>query len=117
MLACVSVLTWAVAAQLTCNASTYINGHPFPSLLDVDLEQLVTGLEAGLFTSVDLVNAYVARVNEANGTLHAVTQLNPDAVIIAQELDAERRNGTIRGPLHGVPILIKNNIATFDVRD
>lgn len=89
----------------------------FPSLLDVTLEELVVGLEAGLFTSVDLVNAYITRINQVNDTLHAVTQLNPDAITIAQALDDERKNGTVRGPLHGVPILIKNNIATMDQMD
>jgi amidase len=43
-----------------------------------------------------------------------VTELNPDALAIAKELDAERRAGKIRGPLHGLPMLIKNNIATAD---
>ena len=43
-----------------------------------------------------------------------MTELNPDALTIAATLDAERKNGTIKGPLHGIPILIKNNIATKD---
>lgn len=46
-----------------------------------------------------------------------MTQLNPDASSIAATLDAERANGTVRGPLHGIPILIKNNIATADAMD
>jgi amidase len=51
---------------------------------------------------------------QVNSTLHMVTELNPDALRIARTLDAERANGTIYGPLHGIPILIKNNIATMD---
>lgn len=86
----------------------------FPSLLDADLEDLVTGLEMGLFTSVDLVEAYTARIKEVNSTLHMVTELNPDALSIAASMDAQRKNGTILSPLHGIPILIKNNIATAD---
>ncbi|MCJ1276274.1 hypothetical protein MMC21_004079 [Puttea exsequens] len=86
----------------------------FPLLIDVTLEELETGLESGQFTSVDLVNTYFARIKEVNGTLNCVTEINPDAVSIAAELDAERASGTVRGPLHGVPILIKNNIATSD---
>lgn len=89
----------------------------FPSLLDATTEDVIIGLESGLFTSVDLVNAYIGRIQEVNSTLRAVTQLNPDAVTIAQQLDAERANGTVRGPLHGIPILIKNNIATNDSMD
>src|SRR5271155_196857 len=51
---------------------------------------------------------------QVNSTLKMVTQINPDALVIAQSLDALRANGTVLGPLHGVPILIKNNIATMD---
>ncbi|KXS99249.1 hypothetical protein AC579_3919 [Pseudocercospora musae] len=83
-----------------------------PDLLDVTLEGLSAGLEAGLFNSADLVNAYTERIKEVNRTLHAVTELNPNAVKIAKDLDAQRANGASRGPLHGVPILLKNNIAT-----
>lgn len=86
----------------------------FPSLIDVDLEYLQVGLEKWDFTSADLVDAYFKRIHEVNDTLHAVTELNPDALLIAHELDKERKDGTLRGPLHGIPILIKNNIATHD---
>ena len=111
-----SSFSFLANAQSSCNA-TSINGTPFPSLLDVTAEDLLVGLESKLFTSVDLVNAYVARIYEVNDTLHAVTQLNPDAISIAQTLDEERADGTVRGPLHGIPILIKNNIATNDSMD
>jgi amidase len=103
-----------IAAQICPNASTAIDGKPFPPLIDATTEDLITGLESGLFTSVDLVNAYVARIMEVNSTLKMVTELNPDALSIAATLDAQRKNGTIHGPLHGIPILIKNNIATMD---
>ncbi|KAF2494656.1 amidase [Lophium mytilinum] len=97
-----------------CANETTINGVTFPALIEATTEDLITGLESKLFTSVDLVNAYIARIHEMNSTLHMVTELNPDALSIAAELDAERSNGTNRGPLHGIPILIKNNIATAD---
>lgn len=77
-------------------------------------EDLAVGLESGQFTSVDLVNvcrrrkstvhrltcssqAYIARISEVNSTLNVVTELNPDALAIAAQLDAERANGTSRG--------------------
>lgn len=106
-----------VTAQMCSTASTAIDGKAFPPLIDATTEDLITGLESGLFTSVDLVNAYVARIMEVNSTLKMVTELNPDALSIAAALDAERKNGTIHGPLHGIPILIKNNIATKDKMD
>ena len=58
--------------------------------------------------------AYLARIAEVNPILHAVIETNPDALYIAASLDAERKAGNVIGPLHGVPILIKDNIATFD---
>lgn len=89
-------------------------GECFPKLLDATVGELTAGLDKGDFSSVDLVNvswgktvssdrladlleAYIARILEVNGTLHMVTELNPDAVKIAQELDAERKAGNCRG--------------------
>jgi amidase len=54
------------------------------------------------------------RIEEVNPVLHAVTEINPDALSIASALDAERANRIVRSPLHGLPMLIKNNIATKD---
>lgn len=111
---CASALLWTFS-NFTC-AQLYggYNDTSFPPLIDATTEDVIVGLESGLFTSVDLTNAYIARINEVNGSLHAVTELNPFALDIAKQLDDERANGTIRGPLHGIPILIKNNIATFN---
>ncbi|RYP88175.1 hypothetical protein DL770_004680 [Monosporascus sp. CRB-9-2] len=107
---------WLAVAGFA-NALSSVKGKPFPSLIDVTIDDLQDGLRSGLFSSVDLVNAYLARIQEVNGTLHAVTEVNPDALRIARELDSMRVNGTNLGPLHGVPILIKNNIATKDKMD
>ncbi|KAK5119442.1 hypothetical protein LTR85_007542 [Meristemomyces frigidus] len=84
-------------------------------MIDVTLEDLEYGLETGLFTSVDLVKTYMDRILEVNGTLHMVTELNPDALSIAAELDEQRAAGNVTGPLHGIPVIIKNNIATHDL--
>lgn len=107
-------LVGAVTGLVTPYTNTSTGLGDFPSLINVTTEDLATGLEAGRFTSVDLVKAYSARIMEVNSTLHMVTEINPDALAIAAELDAMRANGTILGPLHGLPILIKNNIATAD---
>ena len=87
----------------------------YPDLLDATLLQLTTGLQDGDFTSVDLVNAYLARIGETSEALHAVTEINPEAVDIARRLDAARTAGQIMGPLHGIPVLLKDNIATRDM--
>ncbi|KAM4057778.1 amidase [Hirsutella rhossiliensis] len=88
-----------------------------PSPYDIHLatsEELVSGLGQGRYTSVDLVNAYIGRTREVNGALRAVMELNPDAKSIAAELDSERARGQLRGPLHGLPVLVKGNMGTRD---
>ncbi|KAK3382264.1 amidase [Lasiosphaeria ovina] len=105
------------AALLCSNSSTAISGTPFPPLIEADLVDLARGLETGLFTSVDLATAYIARIKEVNSNLRMVTQINPDALDIAAEMDSARAAGTHYGPLHGIPILVKDNIATADKMD
>ncbi|POR38290.1 Amidase [Tolypocladium paradoxum] len=89
--------------------------NQFPPLLDATLEELRHGLDSGAFASVDLVDAYLTRINEVNSVLRPVAEINPDARAIAAHLDAERPSFvTASKPLHGVPVLVKNNMATYD---
>lgn len=104
---------FGISALAACPSSCTALGD-VPPLIEATVEDLMTGLQMGLFTSVDLVNAYTARIYEVNATLKAVTEINPDAVAIAAEADAQRARGEILSPLHGIPILLKNNIATKD---
>ncbi|KAI0024954.1 amidase signature domain-containing protein [Xylariomycetidae sp. FL0641] len=85
-----------------------------PSLLDISISELGELLDAGAVSSIDLVRLYSRRIAEVNGKLNAVIELNPDALIDAQVLDAERARGNIVGSLHGIPILVKDNYATTD---
>ncbi|KAJ3576682.1 hypothetical protein NPX13_g3620 [Xylaria arbuscula] len=85
-----------------------------PSLLDISIAELGALLEAGELNSHDLVHLYIERVREVNNDLNAVIELNPDALSIARKLDRERADGKARGPLHGIPILVKDNYATVD---
>ncbi|EJD52035.1 amidase signature enzyme [Auricularia subglabra TFB-10046 SS5] len=87
----------------------------FPDLYEASIAELQHGLERGHFTSVDLVKAYFARIEEVNTKgpeLRAVLELNPSALAQAAALDLERVQGKHRGPLHGIPVLLKDNIAT-----
>ncbi|GJN69910.1 hypothetical protein PLICBS_003962 [Purpureocillium lilacinum] len=96
-------------AHLPVPAETY------PPLLDATLEDLRKGLDTGAFSSLNLVDAYIKRIEEVNPRLRAVTEINPDARTIAKKLDEERKKGGSNlGPLHGIPILVKNTIATAD---
>ncbi|KAL4883231.1 amidase signature domain-containing protein [Aspergillus karnatakaensis] len=85
-----------------------------PSLLDATQTDLQTGLRMGCFTSVDLVTAYIERIHEVNSKLNPVLEINPEALVIAEQLDIERRQGKTRGPMHGLPILVKDFIGTYD---
>lgn len=85
-----------------------------PSLLTITIDEISRGLDENKFTSVDLVRAYIARIKEVNDDVHAVLEVNPDAITIARQLDKERKQYGRRGPLHGVPILLKDNIYTND---
>ncbi len=84
-----------------------VSGRTIP-----ELEELMDG---GELTSVDLVVYYLERIQRYDvDRLNSVLELNPDVLEIAQALDAERAAGTVRGPLHGIPVLLKDNIATGD---
>jgi amidase len=84
---------------------------------EMSIDQLQAMMTAGKATSVDLVTAYLKRIaamDRKGPTLRAVIALNPDALAQARVLDAERKAGRLRGALHGVPVLIKDNIETAD---
>ncbi|KAJ6469163.1 amidase signature enzyme [Mycena vitilis] len=91
---------------------------PLPDLYEATVSELQAGLDAGQFSSVDLVkaSAYFARVEEVNlngPELRAVLELNPSALKQAALLDTERKLTGKRSELHGIPILLKDNIATI----
>lgn len=69
---------------------------------------------AGPRTARDMVSHYLGRIEQWDRLIHSVIEINPEAMAIADQLDQERRAGRVRGPLHGVPILIKDNIDTAD---
>ena len=71
-------------------------------------------LVSGEMTAVELAGAYLDRIGRLDPILHAVIEMNPAALEIAARRDAERRAGRVRGPLHGIPVLVKDNIATND---
>jgi amidase len=89
---------------------------PF-DLEEATLSDLQARMVAGRMTSVSITQQYIARIAELDRkgpTLRHVLEINPDALAIADSLDRERKSGRVRGPLHGVPILLKDNIDTAD---
>ena len=84
---------------------------------EVSAADLLGELNAGKVSSEELVRAYldrIARIDRSGPSLHAVISVNPDALADAKVLDAERKAGKLRGPLHGLPVLIKDNIESRD---
>ncbi|KAI0903826.1 amidase signature domain-containing protein [Ustulina deusta] len=86
------------------------------SIEELSITQLQNHLEGKSFTSRDLVQCYLKRVELVNPHVRAVIETNPDALGIADELDAERERsgGTVRSKIHGIPFFVKDNIATKD---
>ena len=92
--------------------------HPVDEEVELDLAgvgltEVAQALQDGEVSSEELVEAYTERIealDQSGPALNAVRMLNPDAVEEAEALDAEREDGELRGPLHGVPVLIKDNI-------
>ncbi|KAK2590834.1 hypothetical protein QQS21_011471 [Conoideocrella luteorostrata] len=110
-----SALLLQVACFVELSACFDTPDSEFPSLADATLDELRAGLDSGNFTSVDLVRAYLARIGEVNAILHAVNEINPHAISIASAKVGELQSGhALPSPLHGIPILLKDNIATDD---
>jgi len=81
------------------------------------IAQLQQGYDSGDFTVTEVVQAYLDRINaidDKGPMLNAVIQVNPDALAIAAQLDTELKEGKKRGPMHGIPVLLKDNIDTHD---
>jgi amidase len=89
---------------------------PF-TLEETSIGALAEEMQRGHLTSHAIVRQYLDRIgaiDKSGPHLNAIIELNPDALAIADQLDAERKAGKVRGPLHGVPVLIKDNIDTAD---
>ncbi|MFW5725709.1 MAG: amidase [Bacteroidota bacterium] len=87
------------------------------TLLEMNIPTLQEGYQNGTFTTTEVVELYLKRIeliDRGGPKLNSVITINPDAVSIAGELDREREQGISRGPLHGVPVLLKDNIDTHD---
>lgn len=84
---------------------------------EMTVAQLQADMQSGRRTSRSITQAYVRRIaalDRQGPSLRAVLETNPDALQIAEQLDAERKQGRVRGPLHGIPVIIKDNIDTHD---
>ncbi|KAJ7628830.1 amidase signature enzyme [Roridomyces roridus] len=111
------LLVCLILAQIFHVFSSGTSRKVLPDLYEASVLELQAGLDAGVFTSVDLVRAYFARIEEVNidgPGLRAVIEVSPSALKEAAILDAERKRSGRRSLLHGIPVLLKDNIATSD---
>jgi amidase len=106
--------TWAPGKEPAQPRSAEIK--PF-ELDEVTVADLQAGMKSGKFTARSLVEKYTARIGEIDKSgpaINSIIELNPDAAEIADALDRERKAKGTRGPMHGVPVFIKDNIGTAD---
>ncbi len=91
-------------------------GNPLPpfEFEELGVARLGEMMASGELTAEALCRKYLERIELLNPLLNAVIEVNPDALAIARQLDAERKEGRVRGPLHGLPVLIKDNIDSGD---
>jgi amidase len=87
-------------------------------LLDeITIDELQKKMQSGEYTSRSITQLYLNRIDaidKKGPAINAVIEINPDALTIADSMDSERKNGKVRGPMHGIPVLIKDNINTGD---
>jgi len=105
-----------ISCQPPSEESKIIESGSF-KFLEQDITQVQQGYKDGAYTIKEVVHAYLDRIEEIdkNGpAINSIIQVNPDVFQIAEELDKEIRDGKIRGPLHGIPVVLKDNIDTYD---
>ena len=106
----------AAHAEAPHEDATAKDAGEFP-FLEATIDILQQKMQSGEYTSQSITKLYLKRIAEIDKkgpTLNAVIELNPEALAIAERMDAERKAGKVRGPLHGIPVLVKDNINTGD---
>src|SRR6186997_3415744 len=100
-------------------AGVLIGGRAAPAATQTNLEEatvagLRSAMAAGQTTARKIAEGYLSRIADLDKKLNSIIELNPDALAIADKCDAERKAGRSVGPLHGIPVLLKDNIDTAD---
>ncbi len=113
-----AVRVLVLAALLMPNLAAGQNQNAIPTgHNEATVAQLQAEMASGKLTSEQLTREYIARIlalDQGGPGVNSIIQINPDALTIAKQMDALRRHGTVLGPLHGIPVLLKDNIDTGD---
>ena len=104
----------AIFGNVKAEANAISGDELFPELVETTITELQAKMRTGQLTSRRIVEMYIARIREIDPKLRSVIQVNPEAIAIADQMDRERKRKKVRSMLHGIPILIKDNIDTAD---
>ena len=108
-------LSFLMSCQNTSNNKTFEKSEF--KFEEITISEIQTAYKNGDYTIKDLTQAYINRINQIDKNtyqLNSIIVVNPDAIAIAEQLDKEFKEGKIRGPLHGIPVVLKDNIDTHD---
>ena len=113
-------MTMFVFFFLGCEAETIVESNVITTnesfnLMESTIQEMQTAMNEGRLTAQGLVQQYLTRIALYENLLNATISVNPNAIAVAEQLDRERAEGQVRGPLHGIPIALKDNIHTIDM--
>ena len=102
----------SLGKSIMARSTSFQDVHP--ELNEVTIAELQAKMRSGELSAVKLVEMYTARIKEIDPKIRSVLEINPDAGGIAARMDKERKRGKVRSAMHGIPVLIKDNIDTKD---
>ena len=109
-----TVAATCLSVALSVGCSSNVPSEPF-DVVEATIPQMQAAMAEGRITARDLVEAHLARIAMYEERVNAVIAVNPNALTDAVRLDQERAEGRVRGPLHGIPVALKDNVHTMDM--